>query len=64
MKIKQILNRLKVWTVGVIDGLFFMAGFILFDTTIYFKSWFWGGIVTAITLIIMGLMSEQLGGDG
>lgn len=65
MKIKQILNRLRLWTVSVIDGLFFVAGFILFDATIYLKSWFWGGIATAITLLIMGIMSELLmGGDG
>lgn len=52
------LNRFFKGIINVIDGLFFIAAFALFDVTIYLASWFWGGIVTAITLIILGLMSE------
>lgn len=64
--LKKQLNRLGRGLIKIIDGLFFVAAMVLLDVTVYLASWFWGGIVTAITLVLMGLMTEvifQKGGD-
>lgn len=64
--LKKQLNRLGRGLIKIIDGLFFVAAMVLLDVTVYLANWFWGGIVTAITLVLMGLMTEvifQKGGD-
>ncbi|MCH5461511.1 DUF1056 family protein [Lactobacillus sp. LC28-10] len=64
--LKKQLNRLVRGLIKIIDGLFFVAAMILLDVTVYLASWFWGGIVTAITLVLIGLLTEvifQKGGD-
>ncbi|ANK60034.1 hypothetical protein AYR56_05340 [Loigolactobacillus backii] len=55
---KKKLNRLGQGIIKYIDGLFYFAAIVLLDVTVYFASWFWGGIVTAISLVVLGVLTE------
>lgn len=65
---RKQLNKLKQGIIAYIDGLFYFAAIILLDVTVYCASWFWGGIVTAISLVVIGVLTEIIyfkkGGDG
>ncbi len=63
MKNKYLLNFFKA--IGSnLDGLLFLTGIILLDITFYFASWFWGGIVTAVSLVITGILIELASAQG
>lgn len=55
---RKLLNNVKHKLVSVVDGLFYLAAIVLLDVTVYCASWFWGGIVTAISLAVMGWLAE------
>lgn len=55
---RKQLNKLKQGIIAYIDGFFYFAAIVLLDVTVYCASWFWGGIVTAISLAVMGWLAE------
>ncbi|MFT8879248.1 MAG: DUF1056 family protein [Oenococcus sp.] len=63
MKNKYLLRVFKA-IFSNFDGLLFFSALILLDTTMYLKSWFLGGIVTAVSLVVAGVLIEIASGQG
>lgn len=53
-KIKSFFKQI----INCIDGLLIFIAGVLLDVTVYLKSWFAGGIVTAVTLIVFALLID------